>query len=112
MVKIEAIIRPSRLDEVKAAVAGLGVGGMTVTDVRGVGHQPEHTTRWGGTSHTIDMLPRTQVEVVVPDRLAEAAVKALAAAARTGSVGDGMIFVLPMIQVIRIRTGETGEAAV
>ena len=73
--KIEAMIRPSRLDEVKAALAGLGVGGMTVTDVRGVGHQPEHTTRWGGTSHTIDLLPRTQVEVVMADRLAEAAVE-------------------------------------
>jgi nitrogen regulatory protein P-II 1 len=109
---IEAILRPSRLDEVKGALVGLGVGGMTVTDVRGVGHQPEHSTRWAGTTHTIDLLPRTQVEVVVPDRLAEAAVKAVSEAARTGSVGDGMILVLPVSQVIRIRSGETGEAAI
>jgi nitrogen regulatory protein P-II 1 len=112
MVKIEAIIKPFKLDEVKAALAGLGVCGMTVTDVRGVGHQPERSTRWEGTTHTIDLLPRVEVEVVVPDRLEDAVVTAICAAARTGSVGDGKVFVLPMSQVIRIRTGETGDAAV
>jgi nitrogen regulatory protein P-II 1 len=109
--KIEAIIKPFKMDEVRDALTMLGVGGMTVTDVRGFGRQPERTQRYEGAEYTIDLLPRTKVEVAVADELAESIVAAIGKAARTGSVGDGKIFVLPVEQAIRIRTGETGEAA-
>ena len=112
MKKIEAVIRPFKLDEVKDALLALGVGGLTVTEVRGVGHQPEHREQRAGMQYTIDLLPRTKVEVVVPDDLVEPVSSTICKVAWTGSPGDGKVFVLPVLRVARIRTGETGERAV
>lgn len=112
MKKIEAVIRPFKLDEVKDALTALGVGGMTVTEVRGVGHEPEHRERRAGMEYVIDLLPRTKVEVVVPDDLVEPALSTICKVAWTGSPGDGKVFVVPVLGVARIRTGETGERAV
>jgi nitrogen regulatory protein P-II 1 len=112
MKKIEAIIKPFKLDDVKQALSALGVGGMTVIDVRGSGHQPSRINRYEGAQYTIDLLPRTKVEVVVPDDLVDSVVSNICETARTGSVGDGKVFVLPVAEAIRIRTGETGEKAV
>ena len=111
MKKIEAVIRPYKLDEVKDALTALGVGGMTVTEVRGVGHQPEYTHHHAGVEYTIDLLPRAKVEVVVVDQLVEPVVTTICKVAWTGSPGDGKVFVLPLLATIRIRTGETGKAA-
>lgn len=112
MKKIEAIIRPLKLDAVKDAVTALGVGGMTITDVRGVGHQPEHREQRAGMEYIIDLLPRTKLEVVVADPLAEAVVGTICKVAWTGFPGDGKVFVLPVTGVVRIRTGEMGEGAI
>ena len=112
MQKIEAIIRPFKLDAVKDALIALGVGGMTVTEVRGVGHQPEHREQRAGMEYTIDLLPRTKVEVIVVDNLVEPVASTICKAAWTGFPGDGKVFVLPVMRVVRIRTGETGESAV
>jgi nitrogen regulatory protein P-II 1 len=111
MKKVEAVIRPFMLDEVRDAVTALGVGGMTVSEVRGVGHQPEHTQKSSGMKYTIDLLPRTKVEVVVADELVESVVSAICKVAWTGSPGDGKVFVLPILEALRIRTGEMGRAA-
>jgi nitrogen regulatory protein P-II 1 len=111
MKMVEAIIRPYKLDEVRDALAGLGVGGMTVSEVRGVGHQPEHTGRYAGEEYTIDLLPRVKIEVVVADDLVSSVISTVCRVARTGCTGDGKIFVLPLMGAIRIRTGETGNAA-
>jgi nitrogen regulatory protein P-II 1 len=110
--KIEAIIKPFKLDDVKQALSALGVGGMTVIDVRCSGHQPSRINRYEGAQYTIDLLSRTKVEVVVPDDLVDSVVSSICETARTGSVGDGKVFVLPVAEAIRIRTGETGEKAV
>ena len=112
MKKIEAIIKPFKLDDVKEALTELGIIGMTVTEVRGFGRQKGHTELYRGSEYTIDFLPKVKVELVVPDALAEKVVATVAAAARTGSIGDGKVFVLPMGEAIRIRTGEKGEAAI
>jgi nitrogen regulatory protein P-II 1 len=112
MKKIEAIIKPFKLDDVKDALTELGVVGMTVTEVRGFGRQKGHTELYRGSEYTIDFLPKAKVEVIVPDHLAEKVVSIIVAAARTGSIGDGKVFVLPLDEVLRIRTGETGESAV
>ena len=112
MKKIEAVIKPFKLDDVKEALNELGVVGMTVTEVRGFGRQKGHTELYRGSEYTIDFLPKVKVEVVVPDSLAEKVVSAICAAARTGSIGDGKVFVLPIGEAMRIRTGETGEAAI
>ena len=112
MKKVEAVIRPFKVDEVKDALTVLGVGGMTVSKVRGVGREPERTGHYGGAEYTIDLLPKAKVEVVVADDLVESVVSTICKAARTGSPGDGKVFVLPLGAVIRIRTGEAGEAAV
>jgi nitrogen regulatory protein P-II 1 len=111
MKQVEAVIRPFKLDEVKDALTALGVGGMTVSDVRGVGHQPEHTHHHAGVEYTIDLLPRTKVEVVVADDLVESVVTTICKVAWTGSPGDGKVFVLPVMAAIRIRTGEIGQSA-
>ena len=112
MVKIEAIIRPLKLDEVKSALDEIGVHGMTVTEVRGYGKQRGYTERYRGTEYTISLLHKVRVEAVVPDDMVEAAVSAITAASRTGEIGDGKIFLTPVSEVIRIRTGERGEEAV
>ena len=112
MKKIEAIIKPFKLDDVKEALTQLGVVGMTVTEVRGFGRQKGHTELYRGSEYTIDFLPKVKIEVIVPDHLADKVVSTIVAAARTGSIGDGKVFVQPLEESIRIRTGETGEAAV
>ena len=112
MKKIEAIIRPFKLDAVKDALTALGVGGMTITEVRGVGHQPEHREQRAGMEYTIDFLPRTKLEVIVADTLAEPVVSTICKVAWTGFPGDGKVFVLPVMGVIQIRTGQVGESAI
>ena len=112
MKKIEAIIKPFKLDDVKEALTELGVIGMTVTEVRGFGRQKGHTELYRGSEYTIDFLPKVKIELVVPDEIAEKVVAAIVAAARTGSIGDGKVFVMPMGEAIRIRTGEKGESAI
>ena len=112
MKKIEAIIKPFKLDDVKEALTELGVIGMTVTEVRGFGRQKGHTELYRGSEYTIDFLPKVKVEVVVADNLVDKVVTAVVAAARTGSIGDGKVFVLPMGSAMRIRTGERDEQAI
>ena len=112
MKKIEAVIKPFKLDDVKEALTELGVIGMTVTEVRGFGRQKGHTELYRGSEYTIDFLPKVKIELVVPDALVDKVVAAVAAAARTGSIGDGKVFVIPMGEAIRIRTGEKGESAI
>jgi nitrogen regulatory protein P-II 1 len=112
MKKIEAIIKPFKLDDVKEALTELGVIGMTVTEVRGFGRQKGHTELYRGSEYTIDFLPKVKIELVVPDQIVEKVVAAIVAAARTGSIGDGKVFVMPMGEAIRIRTGEKGESAI
>ena len=112
MKKIEAIIKPFKLDDVKEALTELGVIGMTVTEVRGFGRQKGHTELYRGSEYTIDFLPKVKIELVVANQIVEKVVAAIAAAARTGSIGDGKIFVIPMGEAIRIRTGEKGESAI
>jgi nitrogen regulatory protein P-II 1 len=112
MKKIEAIIKPFKLDDVKEALHDIGLQGMTVTDVRGFGRQKGHTELYRGAEYVVDFLPKVKIEVVVPDNLAAGAVEAIAAAAQSGRIGDGKIFVYPVENVVRIRTGETGEDAI
>jgi nitrogen regulatory protein PII len=103
---IKAIIRPNKVDEVKDAIGTLGISGMTVTEVRGHGKQKGHTAIYRGREYNVSLLPKMQIEVVVEDSIADDVIKAVIAAARTGEVGDGRIFVLPASQTYRIRTGE------
>ena len=112
MKKIEAVIKPFKLDDVKDALHELGVVGMTVTEVRGFGRQKGHTELYRGSEYTIDFLPKVKVEVVVPATMVDKVVSVICGAAKTGSIGDGKVFVLPMGEAIRIRTGETGESAI
>ncbi|MEQ1603056.1 MAG: P-II family nitrogen regulator [Methylophilaceae bacterium] len=112
MKKIEAIIKPFKLDEVREALAEIGVNGLTVTEVKGFGRQKGHTELYRGAEYVVDFLPKVKVELVVPDNLVEASVDTIIKAAHTGKIGDGKIFVMNVEQVIRIRTGETGEEAV
>ncbi len=112
MKKIEAVVKPFKLDEVREALSEIGVTGLTVTEVKGFGRQKGHTELYRGAEYVVDFLPKVKVEVVVPDKLAEQAIEAVVKAARTGKIGDGKIFVTSVEQVIRIRTGETDEAAV
>ena len=112
MKKIEAIIKPFKLDDVKEALHGIGLQGMTVTDVRGFGRQKGHTELYRGAEYVVDFLPKVKIEVVVPDGLAARAVEAIAAAAQSGRIGDGKIFVYAIENAVRIRTGETGEDAI
>ena len=112
MKKIEAVIKPFKLDEVKEALQELGVQGMTVLEAKGYGRQKGHTELYRGAEYVVDFLPKIKIEAVVSDDLLPAAVEAIQAAARTGKIGDGKIFVTDVIDVIRIRTGETGPQAV
>ncbi|MBI4588591.1 MAG: P-II family nitrogen regulator [Candidatus Rokubacteria bacterium] len=112
MKKVEAIIKPFKLDDVKEALTELGIVGMTITEVRGFGRQKGHTELYRGSEYTIDFLPKVKIEVVVPDTLVEKVIATVCAAAKTGSIGDGKVFVLPIDETLRIRTGERGEAAI
>lgn len=112
MIKIEAIIRPQKLDEVKAALDEIGIAGITVTEVHGSGRQKGYTQTYRGAEYTVNLLQKVKIEVVVPDALAEQVVEALQEAARTGEIGDGKIFLIPVADAIRIRTGERGDIAV
>ena len=112
MKKVEAIIKPFKLEEVKDALGEVGIEGMTVTEVKGFGRQKGHTEIYRGSEYTVDFLPKIKLELVVPDGSVEAAVGAIIKAAKTGKIGDGKIFVSPVEQAIRIRTEEKGEAAV
>jgi nitrogen regulatory protein P-II 1 len=112
MKKIEAVIKPFKLDEVREALSEVGVSGLTVTEVKGFGRQKGHTELYRGAEYVVDFLPKVKVEVVVADHEVEMAIEAIVKAARTGKIGDGKIFVMAVEQVVRIRTGETGEAAV
>jgi nitrogen regulatory protein P-II 1 len=112
MKKIEAVVKPFKLDEVREALSDIGVTGLTVTEVKGFGRQKGHTELYRGAEYVVDFLPKVKVEVVVADKLVDQALEAIVKAARTGKIGDGKIFVTTVEQVIRIRTGETDEAAV
>ena len=112
MKKIEAIIKPFKLDEVREALAEVGVTGLTVTEVKGFGRQKGHTELYRGAEYVVDFLPKVKVEIVVTEKIVEQAIDAIIKAARTGKIGDGKIFVTSVEQVVRIRTGETDEAAV
>ena len=110
--KIEAIIKPFKLDDVKDALHEVGVSGITVTEVKGFGRQKGHTELYRGAEYVVDFLPKVKVEVIVQDSLVDRAIEAIVKAARTGKIGDGKIFVTTVEQVVRIRTGESGEAAI
>ena len=112
MKKIEAVIKPFKLDEVREALSEVGVSGLTVTEVKGFGRQKGHTELYRGAEYVVDFLPKVKVEVIVGDALVERAIEAIVRAARTGKIGDGKIFVTSVEHVVRIRTGETNEAAV
>ena len=111
MKKIEAIIKPFKLDEVKEALQEVGVQGLSVIEVKGFGRQKGHTELYRGAEYVVDFLPKVKIEVVLSDDMVEAAIEAIVSAARTDKIGDGKIFVSPVEQVIRIRTGETGPDA-
>lgn len=112
MKKIEAIIKPFKLEEVKDALADVGIEGMTVSEVKGFGRQKGHTEIYRGSEYTVDFLPKIKIEIVLPDDKVEAALKAIGEAAKTGKIGDGKIFVLPVENAVRIRTEEKGDEAV
>jgi len=112
MKKIEAVIKPFKLDEVKEALQAVGVQGITVTEAKGFGRQKGHTELYRGAEYVVDFLPKVKVEVVVPDERLESCIDAIQKAARTGRIGDGKIFVLNVEDVIRIRTGESGADAI
>ncbi len=112
MKKIEAVIKPFKLDEVREALAEVGVTGLTVTEVKGFGRQKGHTELYRGAEYVVDFLPKVKIEVVVSSDKLEAVLDAIVKAARTGKIGDGKIFVTSVEQVVRIRTGETNEAAI
>ena len=111
MKKIEAIIKPFKLDEVREALSEIGVSGLTVTEVKGFGRQKGHTELYRGAEYVVDFLPKVKIELVVSEGMVEGALDAIIKAARTGKIGDGKIFVSNVEQVVRIRTGETGETA-
>lgn len=111
MKKLEAIIKPFKLDEVKEALTGLGIVGMTVTEVRGFGRQKGHTELYRGSEYAVDFLPKLKLEVVLSEELVDKAVDAVLRAARTGSIGDGKIFVTPVETAVRVRTGERDREA-
>ena len=112
MKKIEAMIKPFKLDDVRESLSDIGISGMTITEVRGFGRQKGHTELYRGAEYMVDFLPKVKLEVVVPDELVDQCIEAIFETAQTGKIGDGKIFVYPVEQVIRIRTGETGETAI
>ena len=111
MKKIEAIIKPFKLEEVKDALGAVGIEGMTVIEVKGFGRQKGHTEIYRGSEYTVDFLPKIKLEMVIPDDRADAAVTAIVGAAKTGKIGDGKVFVSPVAEAVRIRTDEHGESA-
>ena len=112
MKKIEAIIQPHKLDEVKDALIGIGISGMTISEVRGHGRQKGHTEVYRGAEYKVDLLPKVKVELVVPSANVNLVLETLTAAARSGKIGDSKIFVSPIDEIVRIRNGERGEAAI
>jgi nitrogen regulatory protein P-II 1 len=112
LVKIEAIVRPDRLDEVKGALDELGVTGLTITEVRGSGKQRGYVHHYRGAEYTVNLLDKVKIETVIPDSQVDDVIQAITTAARTGEVGDGKIFVFPVADAVRVRTGERGEDAV
>jgi nitrogen regulatory protein P-II 1 len=112
MKKIEAIVRHNKVDAVKEALTRVGISGMTVTEVRGFGRQRGHQETYRGTEYTVDFVPKAKIEIVVGDDLADKALTAVVEAARTGQVGDGKVFVTPLSNIVRVRTGESGAAAI
>ncbi len=112
MQKVEAIIKPFKLDEVKDALNAVGILGITVSEVKGFGRQKGHTELYRGAEYVVDFLPKIKVEIVVPDDQVAKVVEALQSAANTGRIGDGKIFVLPVLEAVRIRTGDRGEDAI
>ena len=111
MKKIEAVIKPFKLDDVREALSEVGISGLTVTEVKGFGRQKGHTELYRGAEYVVDFLPKIKIEVVIPTELLETAIDAILKSAHTGKIGDGKIFVTPVEQVVRIRTGETDESA-
>ena len=111
MKKIEAIVRPSRIDEVKEALSGIGISGMTLCEVKGFGRQKGHTEVYRGAEYVVEFVPKVRVEIVVTDELVAQVIEAITRAARTGKVGDGKIFVFNVEEAIRLRTGERGDLA-
>jgi nitrogen regulatory protein P-II 1 len=112
MQKVEAIIKPFKLDEVKEALNAIGIQGITVSEVKGFGRQKGHTELYRGAEYVVDFLPKIKLEIVLPDDLVPKVVEAIQSAANTGRIGDGKIFVLPVIEAVRIRTGDRGEDAI
>jgi nitrogen regulatory protein P-II 1 len=112
MRKVEAIIKPFKLDEVKEALSEIGIHGMTVTEVKGFGRQKGHTELYRGAEYVVDFLPKIKIEITVSEEMVEKVVEVIVAAANTGRIGDGKIFVLPLDEAVRIRTGERGPDAV
>ena len=112
MKKIEAIIKPFKLEEVKDALAEMGVEGMTVSEVKGFGRQKGHTEIYRGSEYTVDFLPKVKIEIAVADGIVGKAIDAIVASAKTGKIGDGKVFVIPVDEVVRIRTDERGETAI
>ena len=111
MKKVEAIIKPFKLDEVKESLSAIGIQGLTVNEVKGFGRQKGHTELYRGAEYVVDFLPKVKLEIIVPDEKARQVVEAIEKAARTGRIGDGKIFVMPIDEVVRIRTGERGSEA-
>ncbi len=111
MKQVTAIVKPFKLDEVREALAEVGVSGLTVTEVKGFGRQKGHTELYRGAEYVVDFLPKIRVEMVIPDSMVDDVIEAIVKAARTGKIGDGKIFVTPVEQAIRIRTSESGDAA-
>jgi len=111
MKKVEAIIKPHKLEDVKEALTAVGISGMSVTEIKGFGKQKGHTELYRGAEYVIDFIPKLKIEVVIPDELVEKVVEAIIKAANTGKIGDGKIFIIPVEDAIRIRTGERGDSA-
>ena len=112
MKKVEAVIKPFKLDEVREALSAIGVNGLTVTEVKGFGRQKGHTELYRGAEYVVDFLPKIKIEVILATDMVDSAIEAIIKAAHTGKIGDGKIFIMPVEQVLRIRTGETNEAAI
>ena len=112
MQKVEAVIKPFKLDEVNEALDGIGIQGITVSEVKGFGRQKGHTELYRGAEYVVDFLPKIKVEVVIPDNMVDKVTGAIQGAANTGRIGDGKIFILPVLEAVRIRTGERGEEAI
>jgi nitrogen regulatory protein P-II 1 len=112
MKKIEAIIKPFRLDDVKNELQSIGISGMTITEVKGHGRQKGHKEIYRGAEYNVDLIPKIKLEIVIPDSMTDRVVESIMKTARTGKIGDGKIFIMPVDDIVRIRTGETGDVAI